>query len=237
MSPLNSETSIENLPPAWYYGLCPLVAVTLSAGVSLYLSVALLLLVLGCNLLGLGLRATLPVSMRQRWQLPLWFVISSAMCAIVVTLFIAWQPQWAERGGIFLPLLVTNGVVVGCVAMLEENTPVGKVFSQTAKQAVILAFSLACLGLLREWLAFGSSYATITPPATSMIALPDWPLHLQSNKTVGIPLFTSAAGGFFTVALLMAVWQGWRSRYEQQDYQRGRLPAVAPALYNESIKS
>lgn len=90
-------------------GLCPLLAVTSTA----------------TNALGLGLATTLVltltnsgVSLSRRWvpseiRIPIYVMIIAAVVSCVQMLIAAWAPALNQSLGIFIPLIVTNCIVVG----------------------------------------------------------------------------------------------------------------------------
>jgi electron transport complex protein RnfE len=176
---LRNGLSTSNPGLVQLLGLCPLLAVSTSIG----------------NALGLGL-ATLAVlvmssaiaSVVGRWLLPevriAVFVLAIAGAVTCVQLAIAaWWPDLHDALGIFLPLIVTNCLVLARAESFASRQPLGLALLDGAAMGLGFGLVLLALGAVRELLGHGLLIALLPPGAFIllglMLALRNW--RIQAN--------------------------------------------------------
>ncbi|MCL4142691.1 UNVERIFIED_CONTAM: hypothetical protein GTU68_019115 [Idotea baltica] len=146
---------IENPGLVKLLGLCPLLAVsnTLINGLSLGLATLMTLLVSNT------LVATFRTSIAPAVRIPLYVLIIAATVSVIELLMQAWLPSLFVTLGIFLPLIVTNCLILGrAEAFAARNTVRVSILDALAMGLGFLAV-LVLLGGLRELIGQGSILA------------------------------------------------------------------------------
>ena len=177
-------------------GMCPTLATTTSAinGMGMGLSVTVVLM---CSNLAISLlRKVIPSKIR----IPAYIVVIATFVT-VVDLFLQafFYESLYQALGLFIPLIVVNCIILGrAEAFASKNDPVSSLFDG---MGMGLGFTLALtvLGIVREFLGAGSFFG--------MQVLPD-----AISPAV---IMIMAPGGFFTLGILLAVFNHLRSRKEQ----------------------
>ena len=177
-------------------GMCPTLATTTSAinGMGMGLSVTVVLM---CSNLAISLlRKVIPSKIR----IPAYIVIIATFVT-VVDLFLQafFYESLYQALGLFIPLIVGNCIILGrAEAFASKNDPVSSLFDG---MGMGLGFTLALtvLGIVREFLGAGSFFG--------MQVLPD-----AISPAV---IMIMAPGGFFTLGILLAIFNHLRSRKEQ----------------------
>ncbi|OMQ27087.1 electron transport complex subunit E [Serratia oryzae] len=135
-------------------GLCPLLAVTSTA----------------TNALGLGLATTLvltitngSISALRRWvpsevRIPIYVMIIAAAVSIVQMLINAYAFGLYQSLGIFIPLIVTNCIVVGRAEAIAARKPVGLALVDGIAIGLGATGAMFVLGSLRELIGNGTLF-------------------------------------------------------------------------------
>ncbi|WP_447881343.1 electron transport complex subunit E [Serratia fonticola] len=135
-------------------GLCPLLAVTSTA----------------TNALGLGLATTLvltitngSISALRRWipsevRIPIYVMIIAAAVSIVQMLINAYAFGLYQSLGIFIPLIVTNCIVVGRAEAVAARKPVGLSLIDGMAIGLGATSAMFVLGSLRELIGNGTLF-------------------------------------------------------------------------------
>ena len=173
-------------------GTCPTLAVTTSAinGIGMGLST---MAVLVCSNLFISLlRKIIPDTVR----IPCFIVVIASFVTIVQLLLTAFLPSLNESLGLYIPLIVVNCIILGrAEAYAAKNGPIESAFDGIG-MGLGFTIALGCLGLVREFIGSGTLFdVTVLPEA--------FPRTL---------LFVMAPGGFFTLAILMAILNHFRNK-------------------------
>ncbi|ACB84668.1 electron transport complex subunit RsxE [Natranaerobius thermophilus] len=173
-------------------GLCPALAVTGTAINSLGMGVATLSVLVASNIVISLIRNLIP----QKIRIPAYIVIIATFVTLVDMVLEAFNPELHSALGIFIPLIVTNCLILGraeAFASREEIVP-----SIGDGLGMGLGFTLALLsvGVVRELLGMGSIFG--------------WPVMDQLFGLFGaefqpVLIFVQPAGAFFALGLLLAV--------------------------------
>jgi electron transport complex protein RnfE len=135
-------------------GLCPLLAVTSTA----------------TNALGLGLATTLvltitngSISALRHWvpsevRIPIYVMIIAAAVSIVQMLINAYAFGLYQSLGIFIPLIVTNCIVVGRAEAVAAKKPVGLALIDGMAIGLGATCAMFVLGSLRELIGNGTLF-------------------------------------------------------------------------------
>ncbi|PIW60589.1 electron transport complex subunit E [Shewanella sp. CG12_big_fil_rev_8_21_14_0_65_47_15] len=135
-------------------GLCPLLAVTATLTNAIGLGVATMLVLVGSNILVSLVRDYVPKEIR----IPVFVMIIAALVTTVQLLINAYAYGLYLSLGIFLPLIVTNCIIIGrAEAFASRNNPFSAAFDGLMMG---LGFSLvlALLGATREILGQGTLF-------------------------------------------------------------------------------
>jgi electron transport complex protein RnfE len=183
-------------------GLCPLLAVTTSVGSALGLAVATLVVLVASNLIA---------SLVGRWLLPevrlAVFVLTIAGAVTAVELALAaWWPGLHDALGIFLPLIVTNCLVLARAEAFASRQPTGKALLDGVAMGAGFGLVLLALGSARELLGRGSVGADLGLLAGSANAGHGLQVFAPEH---GLLLALLPPGAFIVLGLMLAV-RNWR---------------------------
>ena len=178
-------------------GLCPLLAVSNNAINGLGLGIATLITLLVANCLTSLLRPFLMSSIR----IPIYVLIIAANVTILELLIKAWLPALYSSLGIFLPLIVTNCLIIGRAESYASRHTLPNSFIDALAMGIGFMWVLLLLGGLRELIGqgtlFDQAHIIFGQQATN------WTLFVF-NPDHGILLALLPPGAFITLGLLLA---------------------------------
>lgn len=178
-------------------GLCPLLAVSNNLINGLGLGIATLVTLLVANALTSLTRPLLMTSIR----IPIYVLIIATTVTIIELLMKAWLPGLHASLGIFLPLIVTNCLIIGrAEAFASRNTLTASITDAFA-MGIGFLWVLLLLGGLREIIGQG----TILDQANLLFGdkAHSWTINLF-NADSGMLLALLPPGAFITLGLLLA---------------------------------
>ncbi|CAB1368853.1 electron transport complex subunit RsxE [Denitratisoma oestradiolicum] len=179
----------QNAILAQVLGLCPTLAVstTLTNSVSLGLATALVMAL--SSLAVSALRAFIPYEVR----IPVFILIIATLVTMVDLAFNAWLHELYVILGIFIPLIVTNCIVLARVEAFAAKNPAWHSAWDGFVMGIGLTAVLAVLGAVREFIGQGTvlaGIAMIIPGAEAIQVLPeDYPGFLISILPPGAFIF------------------------------------------------
>lgn len=136
-------------------GLCPLLAVTATITNALGLGLATMLVLIGSNILVSLVRDYVPKEIR----IPVFVMIIAALVTTVQLLINAYAYGLYLSLGIFLPLIVTNCIIIGrAEAFANRNPPLLALFDGLM-MGLGFTLILLLLGSVREILGQGTLFA------------------------------------------------------------------------------
>lgn len=179
-------------------GLCPLLAVTASVVNALSLGIASLLVLTGSNLTVSLFRKFVPDAVR----LPVFVMIIASFVTAIELLMQAFTYELYLILGIFIPLIVTNCVIMGRADAFAAKNPVGAATLDGLMMGLGFTLVLVILGALREALGSGTLFADMHllfgPAAAS------WKITLVENYR-GFLFAILPPGAFVGLGLLIAL--------------------------------
>ena len=196
-------------------GLCPLLAVTTNMVNGVMLSLATILVMALSNFAVASLRNFIPHEIR----IPVFILIVAALVTVVDLLFNANLHELYLVLGIFIPLIVTNCIVLARVeAFAAKNPPLQATFDGIF-MGVGMLWTLAVLGGLREFIGAGTLFSGID------LVFPNLqPLQVLPADYPGLLLAILPPGAFILLGCLIA-WKNW---IEARAAGRRKLPPPAP---------
>lgn len=178
-------------------GLCPLLAVSNSVVNALGLGLATMLVLAGSNFTVSLLRNQAIPAIR----LPAFVLIIAAFTTCAELLMQAFAYTLYQTLGIFIPLIVTNCIILGrAEGFASRNTPLAATFDGFMMGSGFCAVLLV-LGLLRELLGTGALFANMG------LLLPfadNWELRLFSTESPFL-LAILPPGAFLMLGFLIAL--------------------------------
>ncbi len=180
-------------------GLCPLLAVTTNLVNGVMLSLATILVMALANVAVASLRNWIPHEIR----IPVFILIVAALVTVVDLLFNAQLHALYLVLGIFIPLIVTNCIVLARVEAFAAKNPPLQSTLDGVFMGVGMLWTLALLGALRELIGNGTlleGIDMVIPGAHPILLLPaDYP---------GFLLAILPPGAFILLGCLIA-WKNW----------------------------
>jgi len=179
-------------------GLCPLLAVSNTAINALGLGLATVLtLVLSNSLISLVRRFILP-----EIRLPLFVLIIAGIVTLIEFSLQAWFYTLYTRLGIFIPLIVTNCLIMGRAEVFaSKNSPLPSLVDGFA-MGMGFSLVLLLLGSVREILSAGTLFAQADVLLGDFAA--NWTITVFATDS-GLLLAALPAGAFITLGLLIAL--------------------------------
>ena len=207
----------QNTSIAQILGLCPLLAVTTNAVNGIMLSLATILVMALANVAVASLRNFIPHEIR----IPVFILIVAALVTIVDLLFNANLHELYLVLGIFIPLIVTNCIVLARVEAFAAKNPPLQSTIDGVFMGIGMLWTLALLGALRELLGSGTLFGGIDMvfPALS-------PIQLLPESYPGFLLALLPPGAFILLGCMIA-WKNWLDARAAQ--RAGRKPPAPVA--------
>ncbi len=189
----------QNTSIAQILGLCPLLAVTTNAVNGIMLSLATILVMAMSNFAVASLRNLIPHEIR----IPVFILIVAALVTVIDLLFNANLHELYLVLGIFIPLIVTNCIVLARVeAFAAKNPPLHSTFDGVF-MGVGMLWTLGLLGSMRELLGSGTLLGGI-----DMVFPSIQPIQLLPESYPGFLLALLPPGAFILLGCLIA-WKNW----------------------------
>jgi Na+-translocating ferredoxin:NAD+ oxidoreductase subunit E len=180
-------------------GLCPLLAVTTTAVNGVMLSLATIIVMAIANIAVASLRNFIPHEIR----IPVFILIVASLVTVVDLLFNANLHELYIVLGIFIPLIVTNCIVLARVeAFAAKNPPLQSTLDGISRGLGML-WTLALLGAMRELLGSGTLFGGIDLVFPSL-----HPIQLLPESYPNFLLAMLPPGAFILLGCMIA-WKNW----------------------------
>jgi electron transport complex protein RnfE len=199
-------------------GLCPLLAVTTNLVNGVMLSLATIIVMAISGLAVASLRNLIPHEIR----IPVFILIVAALVTIVDLFFNANLHELYLVLGIFIPLIVTNCIVLARVEAFAAKNPPLQSTVDGIFMGIGMLWTLALLGGLRELIGGGTLFSGI-----DMVFPGLHPLQLLPKEYPGLLLAMLPPGAFILLGCLIA-WKNWiEARAAASQPRRRPEPAAA----------
>jgi len=205
-------------------GLCPLLAVTATLTNALGLGLATMAVLIGSNVLVSLVKGFVPREIR----IPVFVMIIAALVTCVQLLINAYAYGLYLSLGIFLPLIVTNCVIIGRAEAFASRNSVGKSAFDGFMMGLGFLLVLSVLGASREILGQGTLFEGAD------LLLGDWAaslsIHLWQVDTSFL-LAMLPPGAFIAMGFLIA----FKNIVDKQIADRSTTPAVTETVTRARI--
>jgi Na+-translocating ferredoxin:NAD+ oxidoreductase subunit E len=197
-------------------GLCPILAISTNVVNAVSLGLATILVMAMSNLVISALRNFIPFEIR----IPVFILIIAALVTVVDLSFNAYLHELYLVLGIFIPLIVTNCIVLARVeAFAAKNDPLGSTVDGIA-MGVGLTLVLAVLGALREIIGSGTLLSGI-----EMLIPGASPIQILGSDYPGFLVAILPPGAFFALGCLIA-GRNWLEARKQARARQAPPPAA-----------
>lgn len=197
-------------------GLCPLLAISTSLVNAVSLGLATILVMMLANLAIASLRALIPYEIR----IPVFVLIIAALVTMVDLTFNAFLHDLYVVLGIFIPLIVTNCIVLARVEAFAAKNSLAAATLDGTMMGMGFLWVIALIGCVRELIGQGTLFSGIEmifPSLTHIQLLPaDYP---------GFLIMMLPPGAFFTLGLLIA-GRNWLAARTKQKLPNQHLEAA-----------
>jgi Na+-translocating ferredoxin:NAD+ oxidoreductase subunit E len=200
-------------------GLCPLLAVTTNLVNGVMLSLATIIVMAIAGVAVASLRNLIPHEIR----IPVFILIVASLVTVVDLLFNANLHELYLVLGIFIPLIVTNCIVLARVEAYANKNPPLQSLADGVFMGTGMLWTLALLGGLRELIGNGTLFAGIDMVIPGM-----QPLQLLPADYPGFLLVMLPPGAFIVLGFLIA-WKNWIEARAAARQQRRAPAQPAPA--------
>ena len=135
-------------------GMCPVLAVSVSAINGLGMGLAALFVLLCSNIVVVALRSLIPARVR----IPAYILIIATFVTVVDMVMSAYAPELHAALGIFIPLIVVNCIILGRAEGFARKNGIGRSAIDALGMGVGFTLSLTILGIIRELIGAGSLF-------------------------------------------------------------------------------
>lgn len=203
-------------------GLCPLLAVTATLTNALGLGIATMLVLMGSNVLISLVREYVPKEIR----IPVFVMIIAALVTAVQLLVNAYAYGLYMSLGIFLPLIVTNCIIIGrAEAFASRNNALSSAFDGLM-MGLGFTLVLALLGATREILGQGTLFDgadQLLGPWAKALTIQVWQVDTPFLLAMLPP------GAFIVMGLLIALKNVIDKKLKERQPETAVQPSVTRA--------
>jgi Na+-translocating ferredoxin:NAD+ oxidoreductase subunit E len=147
----------QNSILAQLLGLCPLLAISTTFVNAVSLGLATIIVMLLANLVISGLRSFIPYEIR----IPTFVLVIASLVTVVDLAFNAFLHDLYLVLGIFIPLIVTNCIVLARVEAFAAKNGLAASILDGAMMGVGFVWVIGLLGLIREFVGQGTLFSGI----------------------------------------------------------------------------
>jgi Na+-translocating ferredoxin:NAD+ oxidoreductase subunit E len=204
-------------------GLCPLLAVSTSVANALGLGLATLVVLLTSNALAALAGPRLPREVR----LAVFVVVIAAAVTAVELSMAAWWPGLHASLGIFLPLIVTNCLVLARAESFASREPLSRALLDGLAMGLGFLVALLLLGATRELIGQGSLGADLHLLLGERMRDAGWRIF---DREHGLLIALLPPGAFVLLGLMLALGNA-------QSARKRDAAAAAPVVAEPELRS
>ncbi|MDA3875809.1 MAG: electron transport complex subunit E [Halothiobacillus sp.] len=206
-------------------GMCPMMAISTTVVNSLGLALATILTMVVSN----GLASSIRHWVRPEVRLPVFVMVVASVVTVIELLMNAYMNTLYHALGIFLPLIVTNCIVIARVEGFAARNQVIPALYDGLMMGLGFGLVLIVLGAIREVLGFGTLLANAQQLFGPVAA--HWTLHILPEQAHFL-LAILPPGAFMALAVLIALKQALERRQanRKQVISTEPIGGAAPSL-------
>ncbi len=190
-------------------GMCPVLGITDTLSNAFWLGISTCAVLILSNLLISLVGRIIPNKVR----IPCYIIIIATLSTVIDLALRKYLPGIYSEIGRFIQIIVVNCIILArAEAFAADNKPLASILDGFSV-GIGYFLGLCLLGVIREFLSVGKL----------------WGITLIPNY-VGIEIFSKPAGGFLTLAILMAVFNFVRSKIQ-------RKQKIKQAMLKKSMQS
>ncbi len=203
-------------------GLCPLLAVTTNAVNGIMLSLATIIVMALSNIAVASLRNFIPHEIR----IPVFILIVAALVTAVDLMFNANFHELYVVLGIFIPLIVTNCIVLARVEAFAAKNPPLQSTLDGVFMGLGMLWTLCLLGAMRELIGSGTLLGGIDMVFPSL-----QPIQVLPESYPGFLLALLPPGAFILLGCMIA-WKNWMdARAAERAKQKPPTPVATAGCH------
>lgn len=210
----------QNSVLAQMLGLCPLLAVSTTMVNAVSLGLATILVMLLANFAISALRAFIPYEIR----IPVFILIIAALVTMVDLSFNAFLHDLYLVLGIFIPLIVTNCIVLARVEAFAAKNGLRASTLDGLMMGAGFVWVIALLGAARELIGQGTMFSGIEMIFPTLSEIQVLPANYPGFLVAILP-----PGAFFVLGLLIA-GRNWLESRANQRLRNQRMHDEPPAV-------
>ena len=196
-------------------GMCPTLATTKSVEAAIGMGLLVILTLIGSNTIISLLRNIIP----SQVKIPCYILIIATFVTILKMLCEAFIPELYSSLGVFISLIVVNCIILGrAEAYASKNGPVASFFDGLGA-GIGFTMAICIIAFIREVVGTGAlSFGVYFPIGAQFI------FHIIP-EAYAVPIFVQSAGGFLTLAFVLAflAWQKNRKEAKKIAAERARI--------------
>lgn len=203
----------ENPTLVTLLGMCPTLAVTVSASNGIGMGLATTFVLICSNAVISLLKNVIPKAVR----LPCFIVVIASFVTLIEFLMKGYLPDLYDRLGLFLSLITVNCIILGRAEAFASKNKFFPSILDAIGMGLGFTLSLFTMGSVREIIGTGK-----------------W-LGMELHLPVTMGMFIMPAGGFFTLGVLIAVVNKIANKKPPQQVGCANCPNAAncPSYKNE----
>lgn len=184
-------------------GMCPTLATTKTLEAAIGMSILVILVLIGSNVIISLLRKVIPAEVK----IPAYIVIIATFVTIIKMLCEAFLPELYSSLGVFISLIVVNCIILGRAESFASKNGPGASFMDAIGSGLGFAMALCIMGLIRELIGTGG--ITVGQYFTFLADASGEARSFTPLANYSIRLFSQAVGGFITLGFILA-FLAWR---------------------------
>lgn len=182
-------------------GLCPTLATTGTFESAYIMGLCVLFVLLFSNIVISLIRKLIPDNVK----LPVFILIVATFVTIIELLLSNYVPELFKTLGIYLSLVAVNCIVLGRALMVASKKDVKKSIIDGLGIGIGFLLALMLIGLVREIL--GNNTITLMNNLSSLTGYEAVYQIFPTNSLLPIKFFTTPAGAFLTLGVLIALFK------------------------------
>ncbi len=167
-------------------GMCPILAVTITAINGFGMGIAAMFVLLCSNIVVSLIRNVVPARVR----IPAYILVIATFVTITDLVLNAFMPALHNALGIFIPLIVVNCMIMGRAEGFARKNTLGRSVIDALGVGIGFTLALTVLGVVRELLGMGSIFGA----------------NIMGSSFQPMALFASPPGAFIALGILLALF-------------------------------